>query len=124
VPKFSYFPLAVLLGFALTIDSASAQQLNYIDSAFEFYGIAEFDEPELHNEVTYIRRDGTVGTLKQHSLRDTLLFERVKEAGLAGNWQVLSAKKAGEFSQAQIGQELGDVITIKQRDDGLGVPVS
>ncbi len=39
------------------------------------------------------------------------LEKTAKDIGLSGRWIVTSSEKDGEFSVAQIGQELGDLIT-------------
>ena len=40
------------------------------------------------------------------------VIETANDLGIAGRWIVLESKKDGVFSNAQIGQEPGDVITI------------
>ena len=49
------------------------------------------------------------------------LIAAAKEVGLHGKWFVLSGEKDGLFSEAQIGQEPGDVISLLPEEDAPGL---
>lgn len=55
------------------------------------------------------------------SARPKTLIHAAKETGLHGKWRVVSGKKDGLFSPAQIGQQPGDVITLVAADDAPGL---
>lgn len=87
------------------------------------------------------RKDQVVTNLAEHpvhamrrrkAMRDEVApsssitaFAAAKEIGLHGKWFVTFGKKDGHFSEAQIGQQPGDVITMLPKEDarGLTVPV-
>ena len=51
------------------------------------------------------------------ALRPKTLIATAKDAGLHGQWYVLAGKKDGRFSQAQIGQQPGDVISMESKEN-------
>jgi len=55
------------------------------------------------------------------SARPKSLIATAKEFGLHGQWFVLSGKKDGQFSEAQIGQQPGDVISLLPEEDAPGL---
>ena len=99
--------------FILTERGMQGGSLRYVQNVIDSMGLdIKTENPGGDDVVTNLER-----------ARLATLVNAAKEIGLYGQWFVLSGKKDGSFSEAQIGQQPGDVISLFAEEDAPAFPV-
>lgn len=88
----------------------------FVEQAVQFYGI-ELNEPVERSIVSRsgfpVADSGIFVGRTFNAQGNIALWESANQISLTGQWIVKSADKNGDFSEAQIGQEPGDIISIE-----------
>lgn len=112
--------------------SGPGGSLAYIQSALRSFGSDDTTDRNHDQVVTNLeehpvhamRRRRAIHMAAESTLRSASpkdLSDTAREIGLHGRWYVLSSKKDGPFSEAQIGQQPGDVISLLPKEDAPGL---
>ena len=86
----------------------------YVEQAIAWYGVTLKESPfEIGRGGTLRLKTRSLNPIERH---EEAIFERASKTGIAGHWIVNSTDKNGKFSDAQIGQEPGDIISIQKKE--------
>jgi len=138
--SFTRTTLALFIGIAISAPaiaqspplieiSAKTEGLAYIQNTIDSLDSAYTTDLKQDQVVTNLdehpvhamRRREAARKARQQAAKPKTLNDIAKAMGLHGQWRVLSATKDGLFSEAQIGQQSGDTISLLPKEAAPGL---